>query len=389
MFYLISTAGHPNVGDELITRTWLRELAQRAPEAEVWLDCPHPSGAQALFAGEHPRLRCVDTLFRLCAEAPADTPWDVAAFVSSALDDHGLAPRWVPGLRVFSRASTVHLLGGGYVNSMWPRQIGLLAALHWAAGRGASTAATGQGFSPLSSEHISLVRRLLERVDRVDVRDDVSAEAIGRPASRSGDDLWLAELDSLVDADRAPELDALVCVQGDLLEVSEERLTAQCMDHLRLWDVDPARTAVVECIPRVDRPIFDRLRHLLPGLQFIPWVDVLERGLPAGRHQRWFSSRFHPHMIAARAGARGVAVPVRAGYYDVKHGSLLDAGSDWRLLSAEAPVVDGLTRQPTGRLAASGQRIREVKLAFADGLYGAVAPRTLLVAPEPAGRTVA
>lgn len=380
MHYLIGTAGHPNVGDELITRTWLRELAERDPDTDVWLDCPNPSGAQALLAAEHPRLRCVDTLFRLCWEAPSDGPWDVAAFVASALDDHGLAPRWIPGLRTFAAATSVHLLGGGYVNAIWSRHVGLLAAVGWAARRGVRTAVTGQGLAPMEPETGLLVRRLLADVDVVDVRDTASAVLVGRPEALSGDDLWMADLPSLVDTARARELDAVVCVQGDLLDVSGDWLTSACLEQLRSWDADPARTAVVECIPRVDRAVFDRLRHLVPGLQFVSWLDVVERGLPAADHQRWFSSRFHPHMIAARTGARGIAVPVRPGYYDVKHSSLLEVGTGWDVLTP-AGVLPADPRS-TAELAVNAERIRVRKDAIAELLYGAPALSAVPV-PRP------
>ncbi len=371
MHYLISTAGHPNVGDELITRSWLRVLAERVPHAEVWLDCPNPSGAQTLLGDAHPRLRCVDTLYRLCWEAPSDRPWDVGAFVASALDDPGQAPRWVAGMRTFGRASTVHLLGGGYVNNVWPRNLGLLAALDWAARRGAMTAVTGQGLAPLAADEAVLARRLLQRVDVVDVRDEPTAHMLERPESHSGDDLWLAGLEALVDRERAADLDAVVCVQGDMLEGDADELTAQCLRHLQRWDADPSRTAVIECIPRVDRGVFDRLRSLLPGLQFVPWIDLVDRGFPAAAHQRWFSTRFHPHLVAAWAGARGVAWPVRTGYYDVKHASLVDAGSRWRILAAGSTEVDHLAgRMPTTAIARSAERIRSHKLGLADRLYG-------------------
>ena len=49
-FYLVSTAGHPNYGDEVITRAWLDYLAERFPRSTVWLDCPHPGRAAHLFA---------------------------------------------------------------------------------------------------------------------------------------------------------------------------------------------------------------------------------------------------------------------------------------------------------------------------------------------------
>ncbi len=384
VYYLISTAGHPNLGDELITRSWLRLLAERAPDVDVWLDCPNPAGAQALLADAHPRLRCVDTLFRLCWEAPSEDAWEVAAFVGRALDDHGQAPRWVPGLRRFGQAAVVHLLGGGFVNGVWPRHLGLLAALDWAARRGAVTAMTGQGLAPLGEDTVALVRRLVRRLDTVDVRDRTSADLLGRPETHSGDDLWLAEMPTLVDAERAAGIDAVVCVQGDLLDGPGcERLTEQCLAHLDRWGADPARTAVLECIPRVDRGIFDRLAGLLPGLQFVPWVELLEHGVPAAASQRWFSTRFHPHLIASAVGARGVAVPVRPGYYDVKHGSLIEAGSAWHLLEPGRGEVAELEADRPGTLAASGARVRSHKLAVAGRLYGPALPGPAVPSPGP------
>ncbi|MCV2488553.1 polysaccharide pyruvyl transferase family protein [Geodermatophilus sp. YIM 151500] len=372
MHYLVSTAGHPNVGDELIARTWLRELRRRAPDSDVWLDCPFPSGAQALLAGEHPRLRCVDTLWRLCWEAPGGTPWDTATSVHAALDDAARAPRWVPGLRLFARAATVHLLGGGYVHDLWPRHVGLLAAVAHAAGRGAATAVTGQGFAPMAAATAGLVQRLCAGLDVVDVRDRPSAALVGRPDACSGDDLWLADVAALLDPARAAELDVAVCVQADMLDADDGALTTACLRHLDAWAADPARTAVVEGMPG-DRAVHDRLAGLLPGLRRVPWTDLLDRGVPAGPHQRWFSTRFHPHLVAAAAGARGVAVPAHPGYYDVKHASLLAAGSPWAVRGPGAPGVARLDAPADpARLLASGERVLARKGEIATALYGPV-----------------
>ena len=367
--YLISVAGSPNYGDELITRGWLRRLAESCPDDDVVLDCPHPAGAQALFWSDHPRLRCVDTVFRLCWEAPGDNVWETASFVTAALIDHGHVPRWIPGLRLLERADTVHLLGGGYANDVWPRNTGVFAALAWLARRGTPTAITGQGLLPSADQHRELIAALVDTLGIVDLRDAGSGEAIGRPECVSGDDLWMVDLAELVDAERAEGLDGLLCLQSDIAGLSEESMVTRALRAVGAWDVDPGRVAVVECIPRVDRVVFDRLWHLLPGIQFVSWTDALERGLPARAGQQWLSSRFHPHMVAARAGAGGVALDVRPGYYDVKHASLLAAGSPWRVEGENGETLERRPDADVGVFRATGEVIAARKEQIFRELY--------------------
>ncbi|WP_309235850.1 polysaccharide pyruvyl transferase family protein, partial [Amycolatopsis sp. SID8362] len=127
MHYLVGPSGYPNFGDELIAATWLRYLARTEPDAEVWLDTHSPGPAQLLLGDLHPRLRCTDTLWRLCGEAPSDEPGEVAEWVRAAVADPGLAPRWDAGIDLLGRTDVLHVIGGGYLNALWPRHIGLLA----------------------------------------------------------------------------------------------------------------------------------------------------------------------------------------------------------------------------------------------------------------------
>lgn len=60
--YLVSAAGVPNLGDELIARAWLDWLARAHPRVEVWLDCVEPGRAAHLLDGVHPRVRFTNTL---------------------------------------------------------------------------------------------------------------------------------------------------------------------------------------------------------------------------------------------------------------------------------------------------------------------------------------
>src|SRR6185503_9857030 len=85
-YYLVSTAGIPNLGDELIAATWLRHLRQVAPDADVVLDCVNPAAVTAPLTSLHPRLRLVSTLWQLCFQSwPAGI--GAAAEVGAAVAD--------------------------------------------------------------------------------------------------------------------------------------------------------------------------------------------------------------------------------------------------------------------------------------------------------------
>ncbi|QGK69112.1 polysaccharide pyruvyl transferase family protein [Allosaccharopolyspora coralli] len=365
--YLITTTGHPNYGDELITATWLEHLATVAPNSEVWIDCPNPGPSEVLLGHLHPNVRFTDTFWRLCWEAPTDGPWDVAAFVQHAVADPGLAPRWVAGIEVAARADVVHLVGGGFVNGIWPRHIGLMAAAVAAVRRsGGRAVMTGQGLWPVADEARSLVRNLAAQFELVDVRDEPSAELIGSPHVHcTGDDMFFGVSPALYRDDDLR--DVMVCVQSDMLEVTVPSLAGFVLDTLRSWGVGPDRVGFVEGIPRVDREVFALIEHDLPGARFYPFSEIMDRGLPAAAGQRWISSRFHVHLMAAAAGAPGVAVSVSSGYYANKHRSLVERGSGWTL-NEDLSLPDVPTSG--GFAPATLDDLRSLKSALADKIYG-------------------
>ena len=124
--YLIASTGFPNYGDELVGARWLRYLARTAPDAEVWLDSPSPGNSQLLLGGLHPNVRFVDTLFRIAWAAPSKTP--TSSSTSPPMRCASVVPRFALGVELLQSADVFHVLGGGYINSVWPRHLLLLAA---------------------------------------------------------------------------------------------------------------------------------------------------------------------------------------------------------------------------------------------------------------------
>src|SRR5699024_5907724 len=152
-----------------------------------------------------------------------------------------------------------------------------------------------------------------------------------------------------------------------------EVLAATVARILAAWAVPGERITVVESIPGGDRVVWDRVcaraaaasgadggrggdsdddevgRALadlrLPRARFVPFQELWATGLPARPGQVWLTTRFHPHLFAAARGASGVALRSGSAYYDVKHGSLLAAGSRWTSVPADEDprsVVSGV-----------------------------------------------
>lgn len=356
--YLIGPTGLPNFGDELVAATWLRYLARTEPDAEVWLDCHSPGTAQVMLAGLHPNVRCTNTLWRLAGEAPHSEPWAVAAWLRRAIHDPGLAPRCRPGIELLATADVIHLIGGGYVNALWPQHAGLLAGAIAASVRsGARLAMSGQGFVPTAPEVTELLYALAARFEVVDVRDRDSAELLEQavPAELTCDDVFLDVGEpEFGDYTRA----VMVCVQSDIGELGPPALAGRVRGILRRWEVDPGDVTFVEAIPRVDRAVYDLLAADLPGAAFMPFSDLWRDGVPALAGQVWLSTRFHLHLTAAVAGARGVALSVAPDYYDTKHRSLIELGSGWSMLDAagtaipDFPEMGGYSADTVGALRA-------------------------------------
>ncbi|PZR54339.1 polysaccharide pyruvyl transferase family protein [Xylanimonas oleitrophica] len=371
--YIVATSGHPNYGDEIILRRWLRLLAKTEPDATVWVDSPAPGPTAALMRDEHPGLRTTDTLYRLSWEAPSDDSREVAEFVRGALDDPGSAPRWIPGIEVLrglGAGDVLHVVGGGYVNSVWPRHLGLVAGAAWVAERTrASVAVTGLGLLPADDAAREVWKNAARRIGVLTVRDQASLEVVraNPDAVVAPDDALLGGAAGLLARDAATAPDVMVCVQTDMLAVPFDDVVETVRSTLAGWGVTSgAQVGFVECIPRVDRAIYDALSDELPGARFYSLWEILRDGLPARPGQRWISSRYHPHLVAAAAGASGVALSVSEDYYAVKHGAVAALGSGW----TQARVGDrGLVAGDAGSLPARAQDHGVRLLATARRIY--------------------
>ncbi|WP_018180199.1 polysaccharide pyruvyl transferase family protein [Jongsikchunia kroppenstedtii] len=343
LIYLIAPAGFPNFGDEFIARTWLRALARTHPNTPVVLDCHTAGHASALLHHAHPDLTVVDTSWRIIDGLRREPIVAASEHVQRIVATPGIEPRLVDGIRLMRNATTVHILGGGYLNAIWPHhQLLLSIATAIRAESGATLAATGQGLLPSPDRPaLDLIRTAMRHFDVFDVRDSQSRDLLTLPGSTSrasftGDDAWLGIHDPDVFDPRAPAASRrfMFVVQSDLIDNPSahgdfDDLYRHLAELIERWHITGDDAAFVEGIPGQDRTMFDRLASMLPGADLVPFSAVWQHGLPARSDQVWISTRFHFHLLAAAAGASGVTIAGRDDYYPTKHQSLIDLGSGW------------------------------------------------------------
>lgn len=352
VIYMIGVAGHPNYGDELIAAAWLRYWARTRPDAEVWLDTPRPGQAAVLLDGLHPGLRCVDTLHHACWNGPKGTAAEILAHGARVVGEPGLIPREATGVENLSRVDLVHLVGGGYLNALWPHHLTLVGAARAMADRyGTQTAITGVGLLPLVDDSQQALGEHLATFDVVDVRDTPSLQAISSlvpQASNSGDDSLLGMQGHVYNRRHSPR--TLLCLQSDMLEFPLEELADYVVRTLQAWKVDQNRITLVESMPPNDFAAFQLLQPHLPKLEVMPFSHLWRNGFPISNTQRWITTRFHPHLLAAAAGSWGLAIPISKDYYTPKHESLAAMHSGWSIVTdlGDPVAVQPPVAQPFG-----------------------------------------
>jgi len=365
-FYLVSPAGVPNFGDEFLARGWLDWLAAHHPQADVWLDCIEPGRAAHLFADTHPRLRVTNTLWQLAHEKPAGSLETDAKRARDAVVHLG-TPRIDLGLEALRSMSSIHLLGGGYMNALWPLNLSILSALTSLKSRfGVPLFATGQGLMPQNLSTAELVRPLLAQFDYVESRDAEGAREFG---VREGvDDAFLAFANKRAVFVEHETPDVMVLVQGDFFAPESEARVARAIEAFTKRHAHGRTVGFVEALPPDDA----RFVTTGPGTAMFPFMRMWQEGVPARSGQTWLASRFHFHFLAAAAGAKGVAISGAPGYYDIKHASMQRTGTGWPIQSAEQ-WMNGTLAEPSvnpGFATVDVPRLAAEKSAVADVLYG-------------------
>jgi hypothetical protein len=249
---------------------------------------------------------------------------------------------------------------------VWPRHLLLLAAgSELASSFGVRAAMTGAGLAPAVATP-DLVGRLARAYAIADMRDAVSGEiAADDRVTVTGDDALLGYSGDLYDGRDSRSV--MVCAQSDHVDAGVEAVAQTVVGTLEKWGVDGSQVGYVETMPGEDRRVFELIEPTLSDIRFYPFVEVWRDGLPARRGQRWITTRYHAHLLAAAAQAWGVAVPVKPGYNDVEHESLVAAGSQWAIV--EPGEVAAEVHGESGMRASRVEEMAAAKQAVAEAVY--------------------
>ena len=344
MIYLIGGAGNGNFGDELIVRCWLEFLRERGVDAPVVCDENYASISRRFLGTLHPEVGFVDDVNRLKARGPATF---FAAFARGMrfYENGGFArhPDLAHLAAALERVKLLHLHGGGYVNTIWPKNAFLLGFAAATKRRyGCRLVGTGLGLlpaAPVPELYQPLLAEALEAFDLLEVRDRWAFDWLRRLSGAANlvlglDDSYLLRRAAPAPGPRTLHLSWFASADGfeEVLDFVAGPAAAG-FERILFW----------ACINQ-DMRLFERLAAVCPRAESIGWQELVRGPVPVRPGDRMVTARFHPHLVAARHGATG-AYRIDRGYYDVKQGSVVDLGSPFRRIGA-APLAELLADAP-------------------------------------------
>ncbi|MBB5723601.1 hypothetical protein FHS72_003246 [Loktanella ponticola] len=320
MYYLIGGAGVPNFGDELIVRQWLDFLAGKIDE-KIVVSGMRKKALINIFQEKYPYVHYSSALYSYQSKLPSGFWTSLKAGLNFFND--GIELEEGEKDRLLS-SKVFHLHGGGYINKLWPNNafyIGLGAALKEKTG--CRVVGTGLGLmpSPKLDESVPAVyKEALMAFDAIEVRDYPSFEYIQK-ASNGQANVILG-------------LDDIFLMQPSLQAGPK---TIHIIIHSQSWADAAVSNLDFDYINSFERKIFwqchykdvDRYNELekkIPNLQRLDVSELTHEPLPMGPEDFMITSRFHPHMQAARSGLRGQYI-APFGYSTTKHFSVLALGS--------------------------------------------------------------
>lgn len=331
IYMLVGGGGVPNYGDELIIWKWLNWIRGKGqfPDHKIVLELNHRKVGESLgynkfydtfLSGDIASARKINSSERF-AEM-----FDRGATFFDKTGGHVHARRLAERL---SRTRIFHMHGGGYLNDYWPFHafsMGLACAAKEKFD--CRAVATGLGLGPFSSdESLARVREAAGSFDYFEVRDKTSKEMIGNFARQGLDDVFLSPVEIRTVPGRVLHISLIGKSDRELVESSISKSLIDRFDSVYFWICSPQDAQNYSMLG-------NRYRHIIPLT-----IGDLLTSVPVGSSNYMLTERFHPHLIGARLGFGGAYVS-RSGYYNAKHGSVADLGSNFDSVSLGDSIVD-------------------------------------------------
>lgn len=347
-YLLIGAVGGPNFGDEVILSSWIKLIKEFDSGAVILCDGYNPDNVAQFVGSDVYTLKPDESLWACTYSAVSEqvqsssNSWDE---IQAGFRDSGKAWNVIKCVEAVRQHNIdqVHIIGGGYLNELWPANyIILLLARLIAWKSGARIIATGLGLLPTKKDDVSGLIGILSTFDSVDVRDVESFELlkalIPQKLSFSGDDALLlidnGHIEYPLQNVDVPTL--VICLQNDLFPGDDTVAGLFSTTSIELLKSYGIKNIVYAAAMSADvRAPSETLRQQLEShgfsISLLDPKELAEDGFPVSAGGLIITSRYHPHLLAALSGFNGIAFSA-TGYYDTKHQAVRNMGSKWVVL---------------------------------------------------------
>lgn len=379
MLYLLGGSGVPNYGDELIAKLWLEHIERSQPDRRVFIECTNPSVSAVRMQHRNWRASHVSIVRQVLGDQPMDSFWKSFERGYKFFHRGGFSKtkRLFGMEEIFEGSEIFHMVGGGYISTNWPRTGFLLGFAGSLKGTfGTRVMATGVGLMPMEPppvEYRRMFRRAIEGFEFIETRDTASARFLRKMSGR--DDIAHAGLDDTflepirgAGGGHPRTLHLSSFLVGDELSELVGRLRALKPEIERTFE----RVLFWNCAPARDRPSAAAVKEVFPeSIEADVWSLVDD--LPVRPGDFMITTRFHPHLLAARAGAQGYYLEGDGPYYRTKHRSVVGLGSPFRNYTTLDEFGFG-SPAPATIVDLDADRVAQ-KQAAADRIYSAAMPK--------------
>jgi polysaccharide pyruvyl transferase WcaK-like protein len=358
-FYLVGIGGIPNFGDELILITWVKFIRSIHKDAIIWIDTPNPSIISEMFFYLNIDVNITDFIWNLCkisSEKKYISNNKINFIIDSLIvrfrgknkfyqttsvaNQYKNISEYFKNKKEYSHifidnilcnVDSFHVVGGGYINTIWLKNLGIIEICSELKSKyNKPIYFTGLGFLPVLQDNC-LIKSKLRMFDVVESRDKLGSDAY--EVDFGLDDAFLACKSLPYSGDKLIP-DVIICIQRHLVDLKIYNKTIHTLRNRINEYISKGMTiGYIEAFPDSDYSGYIALSDLIPNENYFSLSEVLINGLPLKAKQIWYTSRFHHHLVASANGAQGVVLSFKPGYYDIKHKSLLDLGTDWAFYS--------------------------------------------------------
>ncbi len=153
------------------------------------------------------------------------------------------------------------------------------------------------------------------------------------------------------------------------LEYNVRKIGEEFWDWVVERSKDFDEVVFFESYPWQDRKVYDFVKTKVDGVRYLPLSESLN-GIPMSSNDFVISARFHTHYAFSRNGISGV-YSKDSRYYDIKHQSILDLGSEFVFSDLSTPP-ENIEREGLGYnvMCSNDDLYTKIKMKLVGHIYG-------------------